>query len=235
LATAVLFLIGIVIIDKLLLPYYVGSNENVFLPDCRGEYQNKSTEMLTNLDLEVKIVNLVFNSSNKPGTVIKMFPPPFTKVKKGRQVTLSIAGVQKDVIIPDLYNVSLRNAQIKILDLDLILDTLMYEFNSNVKNGHISFQVPQKGTMTKTGTLISLGVSKGVPPDYFIVPDLINYPLKKAIEKIQFEGLRVGEKTYEYQPNLLPNTVIDQSFPSGLKVTIPIKIDLVISKESNEE
>ena len=138
-------------------------------------------------------------------------------------------------LIPDLYNVSLRNAQIKILDLDLILDTLMYEFNSNVKNGYISFQVPQKGTMTKTGTLISLGVSKGVPPDYFIVPDLINYPLKKAIEKIQFEGLRVGEKTYEYQPNLLPNTVIDQSFPSGLKVTIPIKIDLVISKESNEE
>ena len=109
------------------------------------------------------------------------------------------------------------------------------EFNSNIKNGYVSFQIPQEGVMTKTGTAISLGISKGTPPDYFIVPDLINYPLKKAIEKIQFEGLRVGEKTYEYQPNLLPNTIIDQSFPSGLKVTIPIKIDLVISKEKNEE
>ena len=191
--------------------------------------------MLYNLDLDVKIVNLLFNSADKPGTVIKMFPPPFTKVKKGREITISIAGMQKDVIIPNFYNISLRNAQIKILDLDLVLDTLMYEFNSNVKNGYVSFQIPQKGVMTKTGTTISLGISKGVPPDYFIVPDLINYPLKKAIEKIQFEGLRLGEQTYEYQPNLLPNTIIDQSFPPGLKVTIPIKIDLVISKETNEE
>ena len=191
--------------------------------------------MLYNLDLDVKIVNLLFNSADKPGTVIKMFPPPFTKVKKGREITISIAGMQKDVIIPNFYNISLRNAQIKILDLDLVLDTLMYEFNSNVKNGYVSFQIPQKGVMTKTGTTISLGISKGVPPDYFIVPDLINYPLKKAIEKIQFEGLRLGEQTYEYQPNLLPNTIIDQSFPPGLKVTIPIKIDLVISKETNEK
>ncbi len=191
--------------------------------------------MLYNLDLNVKIVNLLFNSADKPGTVIKMFPPPFTKVKKGRKITISIAGMQKDVIIPNFYNISLRNAQIKILDLDLVLDTLMYEFNSNVKNGYVSFQIPQKGVMTKTGTTISLGISKGVPPDYFIVPDLINFPLKKAIEKIQFEGLRLGEQTYEYQPNLLPNTIIDQSFPPGLKVTIPIKIDLVISKETNEK
>ena len=191
--------------------------------------------MLYDLDLDVKIVNLLFNSADKPGTVIKMFPPPFTKVKKGRVITISIAGMQKDVIIPNFYNISLRNAQIKILDLDLVLDTLMYEFNSNVKNGYVSFQIPQKGVMTKTGTTISLGISKGVPPDYFIVPDLINYPLKKAIEKIQFEGLRLGEQTYEYQPNLLPNTIIDQSFPPGLKVTIPIKIDLVISKETNEK
>lgn len=213
----------------------MGSNENVFLPDCRGEYQNKATEMLNKLDLEVKIVNLVFTPINKPGTVIKMFPSPFTKVKKGRKITISIAGIQKDVIIPDFYDISLRNAQIKILDLDLILDTLMYEFNSNVKNGYISFQIPSKGTMTKTRAPISLGVSKGTPPDYFIVPDLINYSLKKAIEKILFKGLRVGEIIYEYRPNLLSNTVIDQSFPTGLKVTIPVKIDLIVSKELDEE
>lgn len=231
----IISLIGVAILDNFLLPYYVGSNENVFLPDCRGEYQNDATRILNDLNLEVKIVNLIFNPINKAGTVIKMFPPPFTKVKKGRQITLSIAQDQKDVIIPDFHNFSLRNAKIKILDLDLILDTLMYEFNSNVKNGHVSFQIPQKGVMTKTGTSISLGISKGTPPDYYIVPDLINFPFKKAIEKIQFEGLRLGDKIYEYQPNLLPNTVIDQSLPPGLKVTIPIKIDLVISKETNEK
>ena len=90
-------------------------------------------------------------------------------------------------------------------------------------------------TIIKSGASISLGVSKGTPPDYFIIPDIINYSLKKATEKIQFEGLRLGEISYEYQPNLLPSTVIDQSFPSGLKVTIPVKIDLVISKDTHEK
>tara|TARA_Y100000994_G_scaffold238530_1_gene231172 strand:- start:1846 stop:2544 length:699 start_codon:yes stop_codon:yes gene_type:complete len=231
----ILSLIGVVITDNFLLPYYVSSDKNVFLPDCRGEYQDAATKVLSDLNLDVKIINLAFNPSDKPGTVIKMFPPPFTKVKENRLITISIAGSQKNVIIPDLHNISLRNAQIEILNLDLLLDTVMYEFNSNVKNGYVSFQIPKKGTMTKTGTPISLGISKGVPPDYFIVPDLINYPFKKALEKIQFEGLRLGDKTYEYQPNLLPNTIIDQSFPPGLKVTIPVKIDLVISKETNEK
>ena len=164
-----------------------------------------------------------------------MFPSPFTKVKLGRIVTLSIGGQQKDIIIPDFSNISLRNAQIKVSDLSLNIDTLMYEFNSNIKNGYISFQIPQKGTMIKSGGYISLGVSKGTPPDYFIIPDLINFSLKKATEKIYFDGFRLGEIEYEYQPNLLNNTVIDQSYPPGLKVTIPVKIDLLLSKDSHEE
>ena len=222
------------IIDNFLLPYYVGSNKNIFLPDCRGEYQNDTSKILTDLGFEVKLVYLTFNPLNRPGTVMKMFPPPFTKVKEGRIITISIAGTKNDVIIPNFYNISLRNAKIKILELDLFLDTLMYEFNSNIKNGYIAFQIPSHGTMTKSRTAISLGVSKGTPPDYFIVPDVINYSIKKATEKIKFEGLRIGDIVYEYQPNLLPNTVIDQSFPSGLKVTIPLKIDLVVSKDSHE-
>ena len=103
------------------------------------------------------------------------------------------------------------------------------------ENNHISFQIPSSGVITKTGSDISLGVSKGTPPDYFIIPDVINYSLKKAMEKIRFEGFRVGEIEYEYQPNLLNNTVVDQSFPSGLKVTIPVKIDLVVSKDYHEK
>ena len=190
---------------------------------------------MSSLGFDIKIIHLPYNPLNKPGTVIKIFPPPFTKVKEGRLITISIAGAQKDIIIPDFHNISLRNAKIKILELGLFLDTLMYEYNSNIKNGNIAFQIPSNGTIIKSGTSISLGVSKGTPPDYFIIPDIINYSLKKATEKIQFEGLRLGEVSYEYQPNLLPSTVIDQSFPSGLKVTIPVKIDLVISKDTHEK
>ena len=70
-----------------------------------------------------------------------------------------------------------RNAQIKVSEMGLNIDTLLYEFNSSVQNNYISFQIPSSGVITKTGSYISLGVSKGTPPDYFIIPDLINYSL----------------------------------------------------------
>ena len=226
---------GIALMDFYLLPIYVGYDNNVFLPDIKGEYQIEAVKKLSKKELDVKVITMPYNDRNRPGTVIEMFPNAFTKVKTGREITISVAGHQKDIIFPDLSNMTLRNAKIKIADLGLNLDTIMYEFNTDIKNANISFQVPQKGKLIKTGSLVSLGVSKGAPPDYFVVPDLINYSLRKATEKLQLEGLRLGEVEYEYQPNLLNNTVVDQSLPPGLKVTIPMKIDLIITKDTNEK
>ena len=226
-----LFVVGIFIVDLYLLPMYVGSSNDIFLPDIKEKYHNEAINELSSLGFDVKIITIPYESKNKPGSVIKMFPNAFTKVKKGREITISIGGHQKDIMLPDFSEMTLRNAKIKIADLGLNLDTIMYEFNPQLKNGYVSFQTPPKGKLIKSGSLVSLGVSKGSPPDYFTVPDLINYSLKKATEKLQLEGLRLGEVEFEYQPNLLKNTVIDQSLPPGLKITIPMKIDLIISED----
>ena len=61
--------------------------------------------------------------------------------------------------------------------------------------------------------------------------DLVNLPLTKAIKVITQERLRVGEITEEYQPKLIPNTVIGQSFPANLRVNVPVEIDLEISTD----
>ena len=57
-----------------------------------------------------------------------------------------------------------------------------------------------------------------------------NLDKKEAKKKITQEGLRLGNITERYQPNLIPNTVIHQGYPSGMKVTFPVKIDLDVSK-----
>ena len=234
-ALLVLSVAGIIVIDFYFLPIYVGANSETFLPDIKGEYQNDAVSKLSNMGFDIKIITIPYTDKNKPGVVIEMFPNAFTKVKEEREITISIAGHQKDIILPNLENRTLRNAKIELVDLGLNLDTIMYEFNTEIEDGYISFQIPPKGKLIKTGASISLGVSKGGPPDYFIVPDLINYSLNKATEKLQLEGLRVGEIEYEYQPNLLNNTVVDQGLPPGLKITMPMKIDLIISKDLNEK
>ena len=45
-------------------------------------------------------------------------------------------------------------------------------------------------------------------------------------------GLRVGEISFEYQPDLLEYTVLDQNMTPGMRVTFPASINLLVATDS---
>ena len=229
-----LSLSGIVILDYFILPNYVGYNNEHYLPDVRGEYLEKATYQLRSLRFNTKPILIPYSESHTPGTVIKMFPRAFTKVKEGRTIDLTIAGKDKDIEIPDISNLSLRNAKLTLTKLGLGIDTIIYEYDNVISDGYISFQLPRKGQTVKSSTNMTLGVSRGAPPDYYIIPDIVNYSLTRARKSIINEGLRVGEITYEFQPDLVPNTVIEQNMTAGMRVSFPASINLQISTDKQE-
>ena len=225
---------GIVILDYFILPNYVGYNNEHYLPDVRGEYLEKATYQLRSLRFNTKPILIPYSESHTPGTVIKMFPRAFTKVKEGRTIDLTIAGKDEDIEIPDISNLSLRNAKLTLTKLGLGIDTIIYEYDNVISDGYISFQLPRKGQTVKSSTNMTLGVSRGAPPDYYIIPDIVNYSLTRARKLIINEGLRVGEITYEFQPELVPNTVIEQNMTAGMRVSFPASINLLISTDKEE-
>ena len=225
---------GIVILDYFILPNYVGYNNEHYLPDVRGEYLEKATYQLRSLRFNTKPILIPYSESHTPGTVIKMFPRAFTKVKEGRTIDLTIAGKDEDIEIPDISNLSLRNAKLTLTKLGLGIDTIIYEYDNVISDGYISFQLPRKGQTVKSSTNMTLGVSRGAPPDYYIIPDVVNYSLTRARKAIINKGLRVGEITYEFQPDLVPNTVIEQNMTAGMRVSFPASINLLISTDKEE-
>ena len=225
---------GIVILDYFILPNYVGYNNEHYLPDVRGEYLEKATYQLRSLRFNTKPILIPYSESHTPGTVIKMFPRAFTKVKEGRTIDLTIAGKDQDIEIPDISNLSLRNAKLTLTKLGLGIDTIIYEYDNVIPDGYISFQLPRKGQTVKSSTNMTLGVSRGAPPDYYIIPDIVNYSLTRARKTIINKGLRVGEITYEFQPDLVPNTVIEQNMTAGMRVSFPASINLLISTDKQE-
>ena len=224
-------LLSIVLMDYILLPSYVGYDNEHYLPDVRGHYLQKAKYTLTSLGFKSEVITIPFSETNPPGTVVKMSPRSFTKVKEGRTINLTIAGHREDIITPNYVSQSLRNARLNASREGLVVDTVMYEFNNNIKDGHISFQVPRAGHIVKSGASISLGVSKGNPPDYYTVPDVIGKSLKAAKISLAKSGLRLGVLEYEFQPDLLEDTIIDQDLTPGLRVTFPAAIDLIISTD----
>ncbi len=227
-----LSLFGIMLMDYVILPTYVGYNNEHYLPDVRGEFLEKADYQLRHIGFQTEVVRVPFSISYEPGTIIKMFPRAFTKVKEGRSINLTVAGKMEDIIIPNLISNNVRNAKLEIARLGLGIDTIIYEYDNQVKDGKITFQLPRSGKVVKSSTNMTLGVSRGTPPDYYIVPDVVNLSLRRAKEAITKTGLRVGDINYEYQPELLNNTVIEQNMTAGMRVSFPASIHLLVSTDT---
>ena len=113
----------------------------------------------------------------------------------------------------------------------MVVDTGYYEYNSDFLKGYVVSQLPDAGDLRLAGYGVTLIVSKGNPPDYFIVPDLINLAQYKAEEKIIGAGFQLGEISTEFQPNLLDGTIIEQSLTPGMRLAFPARIDIRISTD----
>ncbi len=229
-----LSLLGILLLDYIILPNYVGYDNEHYLPDVRGHYLEKASYQLRALGFSIELAVVPYSAKHIAGTVIKMFPRAFTKVKEGHTINLTVAGQDQEIDIPDLSSLSLRNTKIILTNLGLGIDTIIYEYDNKIPIDYVTFQHPRKGQVVKSSTNMTIGISRGTPPDYYIIPDIVNLSLNRAQEEILNNGLRVGQITREYQPELLPNTVIEQNMTAGMRVSFPASINLTVTSTTKE-
>ena len=218
----------LLIFDFIIMPSFINKKDEIYLPDVKGEYIDDAKLLLD--DFKVIIYYIKHLEKYKAGTVINQSPRAFTKIKKDREVKLTVVSDKEDVIIEDFYNQSLRSVQLKLDRQNIIIDTLIYEFNEFVDKNNIINQFPDKGSKLDN-EMITLIISLGKPPDYYVVPDLINISYNKAKELVSNSGLLIGEIKYEYVDTLLNNTVIYQDHPAYKRLSMPLKINLIISTD----
>ena len=130
-----------------------------------------------------------YNELYTPYSVIEMSPRPFTKVKTGRIIKLTIADDKKDIILDEYKEQSLRSTKLMLKRINIEIDTLIYEYNNLIMKDFIISQYPKAGKSLKSGDKITFIVSLGDPPNYYVTPNLININLTKAKEMISKAGL----------------------------------------------
>ena len=224
-------IIGLISLNRIILPLITNYNKAIYLPDLTSIDFRIAQKKLDSLDLGYKIIMHKYDDFYKPYSVIEMSPRPFTKLKTGRIIKLTVADEKKDIILGDYSDKSLRSVKLSLNRDNLKIDTLIYEYNESVKKDFIISQYPRTGKMLKSGDMLTLIVSQGPPPNYYITPNLINMSLKKAKEMISKAGLVLGNITYEYNSKYLNNTVLEQNKTPGMRLSFPAKIDLIISTD----
>ena len=221
-------ILAIIAIDTLLLPLLTKKNE-IYLPDVRSLNIDEAKEILDKFNLNIHYTK--YDENYKDGEVIGMSPRRFTKVKIGRDIKISVASAKKDFIMENFIDKSYRSTKILLDRNNIIIDTIIYEYSEKIKKNNIMYHYPKKGKKVTKDIRLTLIVSAGIPPDYYIVPNLINLSLNSALKKIAQSGLLVGIKEYEYVDTLLNNTVIYQDQPAYKRLSMPFEINLTISKD----
>ena len=224
-------IIGLVSLDTIILPIITNYNKTIYLPDYRNIDYKIAQKKLDSLGFEHKIIMNDYNELYTPYSVIEMSPRPFTKVKTGRIIKLTIADDKKDIILDEYKEQSLRSTKLMLKRINIEIDTLIYEYNNLIKKDFIISQYPKAGKSLKSGDKITFIVSLGDPPNYYVTPNLININLTKAKEMISKAGLLLGNITYEYNNKYLNNTVLEQNNTPGMRLSFPAKIDLIVSTD----
>mgnify|MGYP003950770943 FL=1 len=230
----ILSIIGMIVVfsivaEYLVMPAYTRQNQNRIMIDIKNRNLDDVIKILKSENYRYEISDTLYTNKFKLGTIVDQYPKPNTRVKSGRTVRLKIAQPEKSVAIPNLIGQSRRSAELELNQMGLLIDTVYTEYNPEYPNGTIAWQYPKAGDRRKKGMGIQITVSKGMPPNFFQVPNLIGLSINQAKDLIFKSRLKVGKISYHQDQDLVPYTVLDQSIKNGTVLDATATINLVVS------
>jgi eukaryotic-like serine/threonine-protein kinase len=226
-------IIFLLIMDNLVLPWYVSSPE-VKVPKVVGLKEAEAVKILKDSDLSPIVSDTTFDENFPKGSVIVQKPMTGDVVKKGRRVYVFISGGEPYVNVPILKGRGLREAKLALERIGLKLG-LVSEMPSENPKDVIFDQQFVAGSSIRKGESVGITVSIGSPTEGDItVPDLIGKSLAEAEKLLADDSLKVGKVNYQSSFSLLPNTILDQYPSKGNKVNKGTVVDLFVTKTGNE-
>lgn len=224
-----------IIMDKIVMPLYVQLGDEVDLPDVIEMPINDAQSLLMEQGFQVVIRDSLYDANHPVGIVIEQNPYPYAVVKEGRRVYLTVSIGEKPIIMPNLFGVSPREAELILDTYNLTLGSKNYYYNERYHEGTVMGQSYPQGQEIKPGSRIDIIISLGQFSEELVVPDLVGKSLHEARERLRAVKLNIADIEWEERDNILPETIISQSLPAGQKFNEEETITLVVSKEMEPE
>ena len=198
-----LLLIFVVVFFSLtiLLNKYTHHGENVSVPELRGLKISKLEKVLITHNFHYKVVDSLYDGEKESGTILDQDPAPNSKVKENRTIYLTVNATQPpDVKMPDLVDVSFRQAEAMLQSFGLITGDIMYR-SDLAKNAVLEQLYKNRnikpGPMIPKGAVIDLVLGDGLGDIEVPVPNLIGLTLDQALLAIRKASLSIGHVQFD--------------------------------------
>jgi serine/threonine-protein kinase len=141
-------------------------------------------------------------------------------------ITLYVSKGVKTFEMPDLRGIELNKAT-KILEgLELVIDSMLYEFSDTVTEGKIIEHSPPAGSIVSKSTKVTLYISKGENPES-IIPDVTGLSEDEAISMLEDAGFKkitvISEESIEEIDKVFAQTPVGgTTYDKKLEIIIKI-------------
>lgn len=192
--------IVIVIAIFFFLKIYTLHGQGSPVPDFTGLTEQQLQHLIQNQDLRYTIIDSVYIDNAPKGIVVDQTPKRGEKVKKNRNIFFTInAWGEEQIVVPNLTDYSLRNAQEILESYSLKVGELIYipsEYTNLVLGQHHDGKPIEPGTLLRKGSTIDLLVGRGLSNETTAVPNLRGMKLAEAKKVAQSVYLNLGAIVY---------------------------------------
>jgi beta-lactam-binding protein with PASTA domain len=205
---AVILIVGLVMVMLIWLSFYTRHGQARPIPDFYGLTMEQTAKLAKKNRLKYQVIDSVYTSLVPRGCVAEQNPKPGFKVKKWRNVVLTINAYNPEMVaMPNLVDLPIRQAIALIASSGLEMGELRYRPDLSINvviEQHCNGKNLTEGDSLQKGSVIDLVLGKGLSNQRTSVPDLTGMSLEPARRKILISSLNLG--TYIYD-----NTIINSN------------------------
>jgi beta-lactam-binding protein with PASTA domain len=233
--------VGIVILVILIsyLRTYTEHGVEVEVADVRGLVEAEADPLLSAQGLSLVVIDSTYSDKVPFGTIVDQDPKPNAHAKHGRSVYVTInATTKRQVTMPNLQDMSYRQAETTLRGMGLVVDTV-YDYEPSMYRDLV-LDVKSKGVSVPPGEKIPVGtevrlvVGFGQGTEQVEVPSVIGMSLQDARRMLLAHRLTVGAVSFDEEEDGSPQFVYRQIPAAGEKriegETVALKLSKNIEK-----
>jgi len=198
---AIIIVVGGVMILLIWMNFYTRHGQSRAVPNFVGLTMEQTVNLAKKSRLRYQVIDSIYTTAVPRGCIAEQNPKPGFKVKKWRNVVLTINAFHPEMVaMPNLIDLPLRQASALVVSSGLGIGLLKYrpDFTVNVvidqqyngKNIH-------EGDSIQKGSVIDLILSKGLSNQKTFIPYLIGMKLDPAKNKILGSSLNLSAFQYD--------------------------------------
>lgn len=206
------------------------SSAEVVVPNVIGRTADDAERILKDNKLRVMITEQ-FDEAIAAGTVISQSPEANSRVKEDRLVTIYVSKGAEISVVPDVRNLTLREAELKLKNAGFIIGRIE-EVDSDEPEGTVLDQNPRSPAQINKTQKIDLIVSRA--EQSIEVPDFTGLKLASARKQLTVLKLKEGSVD-EVASDEPKGTIISQTPSAGTDVKAGTAVNFTISKGGAEK